>query len=369
MIDLKYNHILRIINFWFVYIAIVIVANFLPHWETWNFLNWFNGALYFLLFLVSIAIAKKDRNNTDIFINMAIFSFIISFSFINAFIGKGYLLGNEYLSYQCLIYKKILFSFLLNFIVIYVVLKYIFHSKKRFLIYISTFLITSVILILNFYPYLINPYHVFTLGDGYKKDLYTRLFSNQAASVIFLFIFGYRLLKKDIILGEYINPMMSFLFIYFVLNMTDIIGAKYGFQISLISKYILTFSLILLLFVLFKKLHFLYTEFGQFYESLLHGKVSLGNVSIQRRHFKSHSTAFKALKYYISQRFPVFIIFVGILPLTLFIFGFPKYVLMNFISFTFCLTVLFLFTDALYKKRAKQNHIIPGTVKTDSGGT
>jgi hypothetical protein len=357
----------RILNAWLAFIVVLAVFSFLPHWGEMSMLGWINEALYFLAFLLSLTIALKDRNNRDIFINIAVFFFFISFSYLNMFIGDKCLFGNEHLKYHVHVYKKILFSFLLNLTVVYIVLKHVLLRKNTVRVYLSAFGLAAAVLVLNFCPYILYPHHAFKLGAGYVSDLYGRIFLNDSVSVIFLLFFGYGLYRRDIALGEYINSLMSFLFVYCTTSLATILGTIYHINIPSMSQYFLTVSLVLLLVVLLKKLCFLCTEYGQFYESLLNGQIALGErFRIQRRRSKWNALTVKALKLYFAQRYQYFISFTGFLYAVWLVFRLPKFVALNFAVFGLSVAVLFLFVDALYKKRERQNHTLSGIAKADS---
>ncbi len=132
MVKSAFNYIYRILNVWFLYIAFLIILTVFPHWGNIYFLSWINESIYFLIFLIAITIAIKDIHNRDIFINISIFFFLTSFSFINNFIGDNCLFGNSTVMYHFYVYKKLLINFVLNFMILYTVLKYLFlciHSQ------------------------------------------------------------------------------------------------------------------------------------------------------------------------------------------------------------------------------------------------
>jgi hypothetical protein len=357
----------RILNAWLAFTVVLAVLSFLPHWGEMLFLGWINEALYFLAFLFSLTIALKDKNNRDIFVIMAVFFFFMSVSYLNLYIGRQGLIGNDDLRYHVHVYKKLLFSFLLNFTVMFSVLKHLFARKKPAGAYIVSFVLSSAALILNFYPYITQTHYAFTLGNGYLRDLYMHIFMNESVAVVFLLFFGYSQYRKDIALGEYLNALMSFLFVYCTTSLATSLGIIYNFYIPSLSQGFLTVSLVLVLTVLLKKVCFMCTEYGQFYESLLNGRVSLsGRLQIQRRRSKWNALTVKAFKFYFAQRFHYFISFTGFLYAVWLVFRLPKFAALNLAVLVLSVTVLFLFVNALYKKREKQNHTLSGIAKADS---
>jgi len=358
MVKTTLGFIYRILNIWFSYIAILVALTAFPHWGDIHFLSWVNEAIYFLLFLLSTTVAINDNHNRDIFINISIFFFFSSFSFINNYIGNNSLFGNDDFMYHFFVCKKLITNFMLNFMILYVVMKYLLLRKNRFMVYIITFLLTASILAYNFHPYLTDPHYILTLGDDYLADLYPRIFLNQAASVIFLVFFGYRVYKKDVTMGTYLNVLMSIFFIYLVINLIDVLSVIYHFQIFSIKLYFLAISLIPIALVLFKKLCFSCTEYGQFYENLINGKIDLGKVKIQKRNSHSNAFVIKVVKIYFSQRIVYAISFLGFLIIAFFYFRLSKLITLNVAAFCMCILVLFIFINGLFKKREKAGHVI-----------
>lgn len=350
--------IYRILNIWFSYIAILITMTVFPHLGDIHFLSWVIEAIYFLLFLLSTTVAIKDNHNRDIFINISIFFFFSSFSFINNYIGNHSLFGNDDLMYHFFVYKKLIANFMLNFMILYVVMKYLLLRKNPFMVYIITFLLTASIFAYNFHPYLTDPHYFHNLGEDYLTDLYPRIFLNQALPVIFLVFFGYRVYKKDVSMGTYLNVLMSIFFIYLVINLIDVLSVIYHFQIFSIKLYFLAVSLIPIAIVLFKKLCFSCTEYGQFYENLINGKIDFGKLKIQKRNSHLNAFVLKAMKIYFSQRIVSAISFMGFLIFAFFYFPLSKLITLNVTAVCMCILVLFIFINGLFKKREKAGHII-----------
>jgi hypothetical protein len=356
-----------ILNAWLAYVVILVVFYFLPHWGETPVWIWINEALYFLLFLFSLSIALNDGNNRDIFINMAVFLFFLSFSFLNNYIGDAYPFGNDDMMYHVYVLKKLIFGLLLNLTVVYIVLKHLFLRAKPLGLYLGAFGLSAAVLVLHFFNYIVHPHYIRVLGDNYIADLFRRIFLNDSASLVFLLFFGYGLYRKDVTLGEYINSLMSFLFVFCMIDLTTILGTIYHFDIPSISHYFLVISQVLLLIVLSKRLRFLHTEYGQFYENLLNGRVAMGpQIRIERRRSKWNALTVKALRFYLAQRYHYFISFTGIVYVFWMSYHLPKYAILNITVLGLSVLALFFFMNALYKKREKQNHTLTRIARNDS---
>jgi len=353
------NQIFMLLNTWFAFVAILFISSHLPHWQNVSYHGWINEALYFLLFLLATFIFSREVHNRDIFINMSIFLFMHSFSFLNIFIGDKYLFGSNYTGYYFFLYKKMILCFLFNFAVIYIVFKYLFLGEKRWFLYTFTFAVLVPVSGIHLYPYIKNPSIIFSVGQKFSIDLYRRLLLTQSLSFFFILLYGYLLYKKDRIIGEYINPLMAFLFIFLVTDMVNKFSKVYQFQIYSISQYVLTINLVFLSIVLFKKLFFLSSEYGQFYEALINKGVKTGKIRVQRRHGELNALIIRFLKLYFYQRRNYLLV----LSLLAFIgFGYfqlPKFFTINVTVFLLCFLILFWFISILYKKRAKRKYTLP----------
>ena len=151
------NLVFRILNVWLAFVLMLFVSSHLSHWPKISIHSWLNEAFYFLLFLLALFIAVKEKNNRDIFINLTIYLFIYFISVVNIFMGENYLLGGGNVTYYYYHYKKLAFSFLLNLIIIYPVIKYIFIQSKKWVLYSITIGIIVPIFILNFHSVLFKP--------------------------------------------------------------------------------------------------------------------------------------------------------------------------------------------------------------------
>jgi len=365
MKDKTFNLLYRVLNIWFAFIALLLVSNALPHWADMHFLGWINEIFYFLLFLLCVMIAVKDPSNKDVFINFSVLFFYSAFHFINIFMGKGYLFGDNRLAYYVLVYQRLYSDLLQNIVVVYIVSKYVYPKGKPVVLYALAFAITLPVFAYWFYPYLSDFDNFLKLGNMGMADLYSRKLSNGLLSLVFMFVFGYVLYKKDVALGEYLNAWMAFFFIFVFIGLVNDASRLFGFRLYNVSQYFLAIILVFLSAILIKKLIFLSTDYGQFYEKLLGGTYRLGNVQVQRRHFQPNAFVLKVLKIYIYQRL-AYVITVFCLAVTVFLyFHFSKYVTLNVAAFFVCIIVLFNFINALYKKREKQRHVLTEMIKSD----
>lgn len=359
MIKNNIKIIFRLVNIWCAFIMILLLLSYLPHWPNISYHSWLNSAFYILLFLLAVYISLKEKNNKDIFINLATYLLVYSLSVFNIFMGDNYLLGGGNLPYYYYHYKKITFSLLLNHIIIYPVIKYLFvHSKKWFIYFISLSLILSLFLF-NFHSVLFKPDLFVSLGDkDYNVKMYKLILANNLPALAFILFYGYLLYKNDKILGKYINHLMACFFIILLTGLTTNLSNIFCFKTFNIGQYVLTINLIFMCTILFKKLFFINSEFGQFYEALIHNKITFDKLQIKRHRSETNAFLIKALKIYISQRRIYLITLMIISCIIIGLYNFPRYFTLISITILFCVIVLFWFVHGLYKRRAKKNYII-----------
>ncbi|MBN1782589.1 hypothetical protein JW948_15745 [bacterium] len=128
----------------------------------------------------------------------------------------------------------------------------------------------------------------------------------------------------------------------------------YNFQIYNIRLYFVSLNFIFLSYILFKKLVYTYSDFGQFYESLIAGGHGMGNVKIIPRNQASHSLTFQVLKIYIYQRRHFIMTLVMLVALAIMLFELPVFFTLNLIALFAGLGIIYSFYASLYKKREKQ---------------
>lgn len=353
------NLLFRLMNIWLAFICLLFISSYFPHWTHISAHVWINETIYFLLFLLALAVLIKDVHNRDLFINLSIFFLFHSFSFLNIFIGDDCLFGNVYTSWYIFHYKRLCFCILFNFFIIYTVIKYLFSNHKTWILYAITIAILLPVLLVNFFPYLRYSSLTFEHLQEYLSDLHRRIFLTHMLSFLFICLYSYLLYKKDVIIGEYVNPFMGLIFIWLVMDMIDNLAVVYEFQIFSISQYVITINLIFLAIILFKKLCFLCSDYGKFYENLIRRKISMGKIQVKRHRSEVNALLIKILRLYFYQRRNYILVLFLLTTIGFSYLKFPKIFTINIVAFICCFLILFGFINALYKRRAKQKYIIP----------
>ena len=353
------NTLYKILNIWFTFMALLLFSSYLPHWQNVTFHTWINEALYFFLFLIAMAILLKGRYNKDIYINLSLFLLVYSFSFLNIFIGDDYLLGSDRMMYYIYIYKQIVLSLFANFVIIYTVIKYLIPRQKTWVLYAIALGILMTAFVFRFLPYLRNPNHIFSLDESLFPDLHKRLLPIFCISLVFIGIYSYFLFIKDRILGTHISLLMAFFFIFLVSDIVGSLSEIYHFQIFSIGLYVCTINLMFLIAVLLRKLMFLSSVYGQFYEALIYNQINMGKLKIQRHRSQVNSQLLRFLKHYFFHRRNYLFSMIFVTAILLFYFQFPTFFTINLSVLLLCILILFCFINALYKRRAKQKYRLP----------
>jgi hypothetical protein len=348
----------RLLTIWLAFVALIVFCSFLNKWDNVSAHQWVNVCIYFFLFLITVSLSIRDSYNRDIFINLSLVFLFHGLSFVTSFFGNGYLIGNDYTMYYAFTARKLLLSLLVNFAVIYIGLKYFFTDKKPVWLYLITLMLVVPVFILSYLPYLRDPGLIFSLQDAFLPDITRRVFRLELFGFGFIILYGYRLYRTDKMLGTYMNGLMATFFIFFSTDILGLLSKIYGFQIPSISNYVLTTNLLFMSIILFKKLLFQCTEFGLFYEHLIHKNIPMGKVRIKRYKSTTNSLLIRVIKLYLSQRRGYIFMLVFITALGLTYFRFPAFFTMNIIAFIALLVFLFLFITALYKRRSRNKYVI-----------
>lgn len=359
MLSKNFNIHIKIINCWLFFILLLVIVSNLPH-DNIPTLSWLNSSIYFLIFLQCIFIFRRDQHNKSLFFNLGLFSVFYSFSFIQQYIGNNFSFGNNYHIYYFFEYRKIIISFLLAFCVLYICIKYLFVNLKPLYLYGITLAIIIPIFVWHYYPYLIDKNYIFdieNLSVFYKSILYLTFLP-----LFFIIFYGMILYLYDRSLGEHINTIMVCFFIMTLMDITDLYGYIYKIKLFSLSQYVLLLVLSFFLITLFRRLNYVYSEFGQFYDSLVVSGNNLG-VPIKRKKASTISLLDFAKAYFRQRRNTAgFLTFFFIFCINYF--NVSPFLKLNLAVLCFGILVLFFYLTALYQKRSQNGELL--TVKRKS---
>lgn len=344
----------RVMNIWMVYNLVLALSAFLPHRRI-PWLSWVNCSLYFLLFLLSFRIWKQEKYNRDIFFFLTLSYLVIASSFLLIFVGKGALIPNQRLAIVAYVESVLFIECTLAMALVFVALKYRFPHAKTRMLAAAAFAIVGLAFAFLFGPRLV-PSHIFyaALPRYYRQLFYFNLV--PLAAVVF-YLGG--LLRSDRILGEYITALMAVYLVRTILNGVSLGGAVFGIRLFEVDQYFLSASLLLLVIVLFRKLSYALSPFGQYYEDLIHGRGGLRRVNVTRRSPALSLSLYGFVRLYLSRRVHVVglgtVAVVGLfqsLPL-------PLFVRLNLIAVVLVTVSLYVFFYVLHLKRSKSGYLLP----------
>ncbi len=269
----------KVINSCLGYLCLLVICTNFSH-QTVPVWSWVNYCLYFLMSVLCLFIFRYEKANKAIFFNIGLLCFFYGMSFVNLFVGDGYLLGNDFLSFYVFQYRTILLSVLLGFAVVYVCIRYIFFELHVGYAYLITGACVMPLLFWCYAPFLLDKNYLLNLPNNlelYRSVLHFTLFSLLAVCV-----YGFCLYRNERSLGEHVNTVMVYFFVMTTLELTDAAGTVYGIKLFSISQYILLIILSLFIVTLYRKLVYNCSDFAQFYERLIVSGNSYG-VPIRRR--------------------------------------------------------------------------------------
>jgi hypothetical protein len=346
---------IKIINIWLAIIAAMVLFANIPHlsfpWE-----SWLNYALYVLLFLLCVFIARKEPHNKAIFVNLAIVCFILGFSFLNTYIGPNYLFGDLDLMSAVFQYRSMAVAFFLALSVVYLCVRYVCLDYPVLVSYSLSIVMILPFFLWYFLPYLMDPRYLGTLDSGwipFFKDLLKFTF----LPLFFLFLYGALLYRNERSMGEHINTLAVCFLIMLAVNIVQYMSMIYGVQIFEVGQRILMITLAFFTVTLLAKLHYIYSDFGVLYDRLLVGKKDFG-IKIKRRRNRLLATLLGLAKSYIHERKHIVGLFTLMLVVMVNFLKLSTYVRIHLIVFLGVVCMLLLYLLALQSKRAEKNHLI-----------
>lgn len=344
----------RVINLSLLFVACMVLLANLPH-QVAPLLSWVNCGLYFFIFLQCFYVSLRDRYNRDVFVNIGLLCFVYSLSFVNVFFGDGFSLANNAVAIYVFQYRTIALRFLLALCIIYICVKFMFPNNKTAKNYLISVGVVMPAFLWHFYPYLLDINYLVSSPDYDafdKRILYFTLFS--FSSVCF---YGYLLYRSEHSLGEHINSLVVCFFIMTLLDIADSIGYIYEIRLLSLSQYVLLIILSFFIITLVRKLNYLYSDFGSFYEHLVRSGNHLG-IPIKRKKSTFALTFVTFFQAYFHQRrnFIAFIMFAFIFSLNYF--NVSMFVKINLVTVTFGMFVLFFYLSALQHKRVSNGDLL-----------
>ncbi len=344
----------RVINIWFGFVLFLILISNLSH-QAMPILSWLNLSLFFLVLLQCVFIFGKELYRKAIFVNIGLLSLVYSLSFINPFVGNGYAFGNDYLANYIFQYRTMALSFLLALAITYICVLYIFDKITTLKAYSISFVVILPIFVWHFYPYLANRDYLLSLPDN--TFLYESVLLFTFYSFFMVCLYGYFLYKNEKSLGEHINSLMVCFFIMTLADITDTFARVYNIKLFSLSQYILLPVLSVFIITLFRKLNYIYSDFGQFYDTLITEGNKWG-VPIKRKKSAYALSFLSLVRAYLHQKRNVFGLATLSLVFCVSYFDVSPFLKLHLIALVAGMIVLFFYLSALYHKRLSNGDLL-----------
>jgi len=344
----------RTVNLWFAFVLSLIAMSNIQH-QSMPVMSWLNCSLFFVIFLQCVFIFRKETSNRGIFFNIAALALLGSLSFVNSFIGTGHLIGNDFHAYYVFQYRKMIVTFLLGLAVTYILVRYVFVSLNTLKSYLVTLAIVLPVFLLNFWPFLMDKDYLVNLPDNgpfYKAILYFTSFS-----FLSVWLYGVFLYKNERSLGEHVNVLMVCFFFMTLFDIIDCFGLIYGIKLFSLSQYLLLIIHTFFILTLVRRLNFVCSTFGHFYDSIVTSGNNLG-VPIRRKK-STYATAFvKWIRaYFHSRRNLISLVTLSFLFCVNY-FDVSLFLKLNLAALWFGVIILFAFVSALYQKRLETGDLL-----------
>jgi len=350
---------------WVAYFFLSRLALGLPHWKAVSTINYINYDLFYIIFILSLFIFRKEKHYPYIFFNLAVVSFFFLLGFLVMFIGKDYTIGDDRLMYIAWFYRRILISSLVLVMCVFLPTTYIFRQVKPVFRYLITLAIVTPIVVFHFKQYFLD--WTLTQVDQNQYDILSSAISLNSLGISFLAVYGFLYLFHGRAVPKYINPLIiGWLFFLFV-DINDNYFLFHQKDLPAISQWFLLFNLIFFCYILMRKLLYMHSSFGIFYDDLLVSKVKLGIKVIQKKGWTER--LIMLLKVYFKPLYKkIFFVFLMTISFVYFVLFFPySYTKMNLIILFLIFCLLIIYLNALVGKRIRSRFMLP-TVENSKKG-
>jgi len=348
---------IKILQGWIIFSLILICTSFLPHWQGTSVIFWFNSSLYFLLFILSFFIFLKDTYTKTIFLNLAFAFFLYSLVIIQIFIGNNYLIGNDRLGYFFIVYKKIVLSFITNYSLFYITIRYTMKNKKESIVFVITFALSLLLTFFLFQIFILKPGYILSAYPFSFQLLLNRSIISMCATVLTMFVYFLLLYKYDRPNGEYVSLIMVSFVLFSMSAIVNEIFALKQWPTSSVSQYIAMLHLLLVIIVLVRKIKYTYSTFGEFYESVIFTNRKLSGLKIIRRGQNSLKF-FRLLNNHIIEKKNYYTIILLITSFIILLIKIPMYLRINIFVILLSIIVVFIFFSSLLQRRVKNGNYI-----------
>ncbi|MBN1541803.1 hypothetical protein JW992_06625 [candidate division KSB1 bacterium] len=255
----------RIFRRWLFFLILLNIVSYLPH-APMHYLSWINYSFYYLLGILCLQIARKDRYLWDIFTLFSLTFFLITASVSVYFLGNHGLFGSEMLKYRVFVYSRVLSHFLLALSALHLVFRYLLWKLPR-----AANLAISIALLVIFSLPLMR--HFERLPDYAAEigaiTLIHYLLRLDLLGLIFLFIYFIALFLNNRPNGAFLNFWAMGVMVAFSFDTFDLFFSIKNINVYGVDQYFAIASLVLMAIILFLRLVALHSESHVLREQLI----------------------------------------------------------------------------------------------------
>lgn len=354
MSDSNKKHIYLLIKIWLVYFVLSRLVLRFPHWEV-PAISLINFDLFFIMFLISFFIFKKDKNYPYIYLNLALATVPYLLGMIVMFVGTSFSLGSDYLMYAMWSWRKILISIFMTIAIVFIPTNYMFRRKKIWCSYLLTLSVVFAIAFLYYRKFLLDKNLLFEEHTQYQ--LLSSGIGMNFLAIFFIGIYGLIYLYFDRPISGYINLLLLSSLIYLLLDSSDNYFIIYKKNLPATSQFFLLFNLLFYVAILSHKFILMEKEFVRFYENLLESKIDL-QIKILRKKSWIDKLILVLKKYFKPLPNKIFFSALTVFSLSFFLYFYPYgYTKINLLIIISILSILIIYLYILVNKRMRNQFI------------
>lgn len=339
-----------ILKIWLGYLLLSKLALIFPHWKIAS-LALINYDLFFLIFLFATAVFFKARNNKYIFLNLAILALAYVSGLLVIFLGNQYALGNDLLQYYFWGYRKILVSIITGVTIIYIPIDYLYYEKKTSSKYLLTLFITLTISFLYYRNFFLSYQYLFIAENYYK--LFAGHLGMNFLAIFFIMLYGYLFFYRDKPISRHVNLLVFSFLIFLSIDSLDNFLIYSRILLPNLSQLVLFINLVLFLSILIHCLHYLNTDFGQFYEDYRFSKLTL-SLKLKKKTTMIEKYIFWLQAYFNYLPNRILFIILMISSILFFLYFYPYgYAKINFIILVLIMIIIFTYLNILTRRRMR----------------
>lgn len=343
------RQLLIIIHLWMAYVLISKVVLIFPHWNM-PLVALINYDLYYLIFLVSIAIFLKDAYNRYVYLNIAFFAFIYVLGFLTIFLGTTYSIGDDFFQYHIWTYRKILISIITSVTVCYIPVQYLFFERSTAQKYLIAIGVTLPLGFLYFKNFIINPRYLFEAEENYMK-IFDGILGMNFLALFLLILYGFLFFYLNRPMSGHVNLVAVAFLLFLGVDSVDNFFNKLQKQVPILSQLFLIANLMLFAVILISTLKYIQSEFGKFYEKYRYQQINL-KVKIIRKMPYYERYWVDLRKQFQNRPYFYFCLTLMIITLAIFIYFYPfSYSKMSFLVLMALIGAMLWYLHLLIKKR------------------